>query len=140
MTVYEKIYETHEKIKSFEYIETDIDNGMLAFLGKDIRKLRDIIGNATAHDKLLKEGDKELYLNNLDASIAVLYKFTKQSTPEIRLSKLPLIKLNVDIGVDTFFDACKNANSNILLKEESEIPDVSNPYTIKDGLTRIFGI
>lgn len=140
MTVQETLTILHDKIKSFEFIEKDSDNGMLAFLQKDIMKLRCLIANAVACDTKLSSDDNEVYLDKFDAPLALLHKFSKQSTPEIRLSKLPLIKLSVDTGINLFLTACENANSGILLKEENEIPDVRYPYAIKEGLTSIFGV
>lgn len=134
MTVKEKLGLLHDRIKSFEYIPKDIDNGMLGYLEKDIKSLRDLIGNVSSHDDTLNKGDKELYLREFDRPLAILYRFGKQSTPEERLNKLPLIKSNVYSGVELFLTACENANSNILLKEEDQIPDVSHPYIIKESL------
>jgi hypothetical protein len=134
MIVKEKLEVLHEKIKSFEYIPKDIDNGMLEYLEKDIKSLRDLIGNASSHDGTLNNGDKELYLREFDRPLAILYRFGKQSTPEERLSKLPFIKSNVNSGVELFLTACETANSDILLQEESQIPDVSYPYIIIESL------
>lgn len=140
MTVKEKMEMLHDKVKSFEYRKDDIDNGLLAFLEKDIYELRILIGNVVTLDTKLNTGDKELYLDKFDAPLALLYKFSKQSTPEERLRKLPAIKESVNTGIDLFFTACKNAQSDVIFKEESKVTNVSYPYAIKEGLTSVFSI
>lgn len=124
----------HDKIKSFEYIPEDIDNGMFRYLEKDIKQLRDLIGKAKAHDSLLNKGDRELYLRELDKPLSILYRLSKQSTPEERLRKLPFMKSSVNSAVELFLTACETVNSDILLQEESQLPYVSYPYIINESL------
>lgn len=140
MTIKEKLDILHDKIKSFEYIPNDIDNGMLGYLEKDIKNLRDLIGNTSSHDDTLKNGDKELYLREFDGPLAILHRFGKQSTPEERLSQLPFIKSSIDSGVELFLAACETSNTDILHQEEDKIPDVSYPYIIKESLDHGSGV
>lgn len=140
MTVKEKIETFHKKVKSFEYNPNEVGNGLLSDLNKYVQELRDIVGNAVSYDPDLKKGDTELYLRCFDRPLATLHEFSKKSTPEERLKMLPFIISSIDNGVDLFLTSCETANSDILFKEESQIPDVSYPHIIKEGLNPISGV
>jgi hypothetical protein len=131
MTVNDRVQELRNKVENFEFIQKDIDNGMHSILLKDIIELRHVVGNASNYGPVLKDGDKEFYLREFDRSVSILHELFKKSEPEERLKKLPGIKAYVNVGVELFLSACQTAKSDVLLKEESQIPDTSYPYIIK---------